>query len=682
MTGGGFYERESSLEGDIDYSRKIDTRNKELVKKLVTAGDPSAPKPASGDGVSSRNIHRMQNHYAACMDEDQLAKAGREPLVRQLGQVVQLYPVSESPIQHNKAPGVTNSKNALSAAIGRLLQSGLKTFITLSVFSDINEPTRNMLYLDPGRVGLSSSEDYADVKITQPYEQVIGEMFYVLYAAEDPAIGKEHAAKLNVPQVWKDVAKEVVAFETALAKVIAVGDILFDPEKHYHLLTGADMARRAPSLDWNLVLTNAFPKDVKAPKEIIVPVPEYLDQLSTLVEATSPRTIQLFVAWSMIRKFGESLDLAHRRPLENFNNGPDGIPSDRTMVCSGNTLDTVPDIVSHYFVEAVFPERARAEAEEIIETLRVTYTNSFRSYNWLDSYTRKGAIEKMKNFVQKIGYSSSGPDDSSPPSIDRFYQGLTLSGRDHFGNQVRAGTFWAQTEFRKLSKKVDRMHMDMNAPTVNAYYSPQSNDINFPAGILQTPMFHVDHPDYLNYGAFGAVVGHEITHGFDNEGRRWDGAGRFRNWWSNSSVEAFNGRASCFVEQYSKFKMAGPDGKEFAVNGEQTLGENIADNGGTKKAFEAWLARYRSDPRGTKYNNKRLPGLEKYTPEQMFFVQYARSWCTKSDPTSVEADLLTNVHAPAKWRIIGVVQNSEYFAKTFQCKAGAPMNPAKKCDLW
>jgi endothelin-converting enzyme len=128
--------------------------------------------------------------------------------------------------------------------------------------------------------------------------------------------------------------------------------------------------------------------------------------------------------------------------------------------------------------------------------------------------------------------------------------------------------------------------------------------------------------------------------------------------------------------------MAGPDGKEFAVNGEQTLGENIADNGGTKKAFEAWLARYRSDPRSTKYNNKRLPGLEKYTPEQMFFVQYARSWCTKSDPTSVEEDLLTNVHAPAKWRIIGVVQNSEYFAKTFQCKAGAPMNPVKKCDLW
>ncbi|KAF9358809.1 hypothetical protein BGX34_008758 [Mortierella sp. NVP85] len=321
----------------------------------------------------------------------------------------------------------------------------------------------------------------------------------------------------------------------------------------------------------------------------------------------------------MIRKFSDSLDTAHRRPAEDLG----GKSSDRSWGCSENTLKTLPDIVSHYFVEAVFPERARAEAEEIINTLRITYTKSFQSYNWLDSYTRNGALEKMKNLVQKIGYSSSGPDDSSPSSIDQFHQEFVPDVQDHFGNQVG---------FRRLIKKVDRMHMEMNAPTANAYYSPQSNDINFPAGILQAPMFHVDYPDYLNHGAFGVVVGHEITHGFDNKGRKWDGTGRYRNWWSNSSVEAFNGRATCFVRQYSKFAMTGPDGKEHAVDGQLTLGENIADNGGIKKVFESWLACYRSDPRSTKYHNRRLPGLEKYTPEQMFFVQYARSWCTKSRP--------------------------------------------------
>ncbi|KAK3828382.1 MAG: hypothetical protein J3Q66DRAFT_434922 [Benniella sp.] len=679
---GGFYERVTIPEDrwKYGYLNMVDTGNTKLVKQLVTSGDPSAPKPVRGDKVSSRNIQRMQDYYAACMDDHQLIKAGREPLVQQLEQVVQLYSIPDSPIQHNKAHDAKNDKDALSTLTGQFLRNGLTTFVRLNTIPDINEPTRNLLYLDTGSVGLPA-DLYANPNATRLYEKLIGEMFYILYATEDPTTGKDKTEKLDVPNVWKDVAKDVVAFETALSKPIAAWLGPFNPETDNHLVTIADLNRRAPSLDWSLFFKNMLPKDVKIPKEIVLTVPKYLDELNKFLEAADSTTIQLYFAWTVIRNFGENLDAAHRRPFDDFNLELNGKPGDRSTVCSARTLETVPDIVSHYFVEAIFPERARAKVEEIIDTLRTTYTKSFQSYNWLDSYTRKGAIDKMKNFVQKIGYSSSGPDDSSPSSIDRFYQGLKLDSRDHFGNQVRASTFWKQVEFGKLNKKVDRMHMDMNAPTVNAYYSTEANDINFPAGILQSPIFHVDHPEYANYGSIGVIAGHEITHGFDNEGRKWDGAGHYRNWWSNSSVEAFHDRANCFVDQYSKFTVPGPDGKEHAIDGQKTLGENIADNGGIKKAFESWLARYRSDPRSTKYNNKRLPGLEKYTPEQMFFIQYGRTWCSKSRPEAWEKNL-EDEHSPAKWRIIGVVQNSEYFAKAFQCKAGTPMNPVKKCNLW
>ncbi|KAF9362275.1 hypothetical protein BGX34_006482 [Mortierella sp. NVP85] len=672
---GGFFERETIPEDGWRYSymEKMNAKNKQLVRQLVTAGDPQSPKPIRGDKVSARNIQRMQGFYASCTDDKQITKVGREPLVRQLEEVAHLYPVAESPIQHVKADVAAEKKDALSTAAGKLLRNDLRTFVNYAVYPDMYDPTRNVLYIDAGSVGLPT-EDYTNANATKPYEQRIGELFYIFYAKEDPTAGKGADVKLEVPKVWKDVAKEVLAFETAFAGVIAPTEVEFTPEKHFNLLTASDLAKRAPSLDLNLVLKNALPKGVKVPKEMVVASPEYFNNLNKLLETTEPKTIQLYLAWSTIRKYSDLLDAAHRRPI-------DAKPVDRNKVCADNALRALPDIVSHYFVKAIFPERARAEVEEIINAIRSIYSKSFQSYNWLDSYTRKGAIEKMKNFVQKIGYSSSGPDDSSPSSIDRFYKGLKVDGQDYFGNQVRANAFWAQVEFGKLNKKVDRMHMDMSSPIVNAYYNPQGNDINFPAGILQTPFFHIDHPEYLNFGSFGTVAGHEITHGFDDEGRKWDGIGRYKNWWSNSSVEAFNTRANCFVEQYSKYSVPGPDGKEHPVSGQLTLGENIADNGGIKKAFESWLERYRSDPRGKKYNNKRLPGLEKYTPEQLFFIQYGRSWCNKNRPEAWKR-LVTNVHSPPKWRIIGVVQNSEYFAKHFQCKAGTPMNPVKKCDLW
>jgi endothelin-converting enzyme len=233
----------------------------------------------------------------------------------------------------------------------------------------------------------------------------------------------------------------------------------------------------------------------------------------------------------MINEFGKYLDKDHRQPLDNLSKAlGDGVSGlDRSKNCVSTTIASLPDIVSHYYVEATFPKPAFGQIDEMINTLRTTYAKTFQSVNWLDSFTRKGALTKLKGLLHKVGYSTSGPDDSSPTSLDKFHKDFKLDGKEYFGNNVRKNEFWARNEFRKLNKKVDRKHMDMSAPTVNSYYDPTKNDMNMIAGIMQRPLYNVNSPQYLNYGSVGTIAGHEMTHGFDNNGRKWDADGAYRN---------------------------------------------------------------------------------------------------------------------------------------------------------
>ncbi|KAG0364241.1 hypothetical protein BGX24_004722 [Mortierella sp. AD032] len=217
---------------------------------------------------------------------------------------------------------------------------------------------------------------------------------------------------------------------------------------------------------------------------------------------------------------------------------------------------------------------------------------------------------------------------------------------------------------------------------VNTFYDLTANQIVFPAGILQRPFFHVESPDYVNYGGFGVVAGHEVTHGFDNMGHRFDSVGRLDNWWTNATEKAFNEKAQCLIDQYGNFTVKGPDGKDHNVDGQLTLSENIADNGGLKQSYRAWQTRLKADPSGKKFKNYQLPGLEKYTRKQLFFISYGRLWCSKERPEYLMQLIRTDIHSPSQWRINGAVQNSPEFSQAFKCPAGSPMNPAKKCQVW
>ena len=530
----------------------------------MDAKDPNIPKPPSDD-ASRRNIQRMHNYFAACMDETQHINAGREPLKREIEEMVKIYRVPGSPITPRKGvtikkDGITgqffgngwitfisppdehysaSSEMDLSGVIGKLLRDGLVTFFKLSVDQDNDDPTLNRMSLGPGSVGLSAEVRADPVKILA-YEQLIGEMFFILYATTDPVAGKDGTVPLVVPQVWKDVANNVVEFEKDFAKFAGFRpqmDAGLRSQMGKKLLPVDEISRRTPSLDWITILRSVYSNGPDAPKEMVVHDEEYLKKLDALLSKTDRLTIQLFLAWSIIRQYGRFLDKAHRRNIDDYKQKSDDDQDNRAEFCYKKTLKIVPDIIGHYFVETTLSKPARDKLEEIIITILESYSTSLQSqesHEWLETSARKGALKKIENLVQVIGYSYSEPDNRSPSSIDQFYSGLDLDGQDHFGNQVRASEFWAKVEFETLNKKFDRMHMKDIPTKNNAYNRRNINGVYFPAGVLQSPLFNVDFPEYLNYGGFGATTGgHEITHTLDNYGVTFDETGR-----SGSKVSA------------------------------------------------------------------------------------------------------------------------------------------------
>ncbi|KAF9171855.1 hypothetical protein BGX21_009732 [Mortierella sp. AD011] len=651
-----------------------------LIRAIATPGNPRLPKFTGDETVNKRNLGKIQNYYASCMDEAQQDKAGREPLLNQIQNLIELFSVQDSDlVKHSSKKSVILSetdRRSLSTVIGQYINNGIDTVFDFSIDTAPTDPDHYYVSVEGSGFGLPDSSAYNDTQTVAPYEKMIGEMFTLILGSSRTITGTIH-----VPKNWAQVAKNVVAFETSLSQITAESYENYS-EKSIRIHPVADLAERTPSLDWSIIFGNAFPQDVKAPSDVYVIALDYFDKLNTLLENTSPKTLQNYFAWTLMRTYGSNLGQAYRKPLDDFAALFQVTPSlpDLSSQCVGIVSDKLGDLVGHYFVEAAFPKATIAKIHEIVVSLREAYAENFKIYDWFDSYTRKGALEKIKAIIENDGYSMGTPNDGILSSINAYYGTLTVLPDDFFGNQVKSLSFSTQNQFRLLNTVVNRKSMAFTPQTVNAYYQPTMNDINILAGITQSPLFHIGNPEYLNYGAIGMVVGHEIGHGFDNNGRNYDATGRLRNWWSNSSANAFEVKTQCLVEEYSNFTIKGPDSQILHVDGQNTLPENIADNGGIKMAYEAWSARYRSDPNSLRYNNKKLPGFESFTPEQLFFIQYGHTWCSKLRPEAADI-ILQDVHSPTQWRINGVARNSEFFARAFKCKPNAPMNPVNKCSV-
>ncbi|KAG0235119.1 hypothetical protein BGW42_005769 [Actinomortierella wolfii] len=450
-----------------------------------------------------------------------------------------------------------------------------------------------------------------------------------------------------------------------------------------------DLNEVMPSLDWHLIFKTAFPSDVPIPKEINMLWSFYLARINRAFTESPMETIRNYFAWTMIRTLGKNLSEDYRRPLialEQFL--PTTTKKDinrqqnRQLVCLDLVNEFIGQMAGHFFVKSIFPEAAQTQVRSIVTEVRRSFEQDLGQYDWLDETTRKNAIHKLQSIIDKVGYSHDHPNVGSSKAIEQWYASYAIHKADHFGNVLRGRQWRAEQFLREVPRKVNRLSMHQLPQTVNAFYNPTGNSIEIMTGILRDPFFHPDAPDYLNFAGVGTVIAHEIGHGFDNNGRRYDENGIIRDWWTEESVTNFDEKAQCFMDQYGNFTVKGPDGKDHHLNTWNTQGENIADNGGMKLAFNTWRQRLNSQSLSSRQNNRKLPGLERFSLEQLYFIQYARAFCAKSTPEHSVRMLNDDNHAPHKFRINGVLQNSEDFARAFQCKPGSPMNPVNKCVLW
>ncbi|KAF9904456.1 hypothetical protein EC991_002674 [Linnemannia zychae] len=707
---GGFYEKqpEPTDEYSPDYFQFLVDKNNQLIREIVDPSLGKSPTPPKNDKAALANLKKLQDFYASCMDEQAIKKVGRKPLISQINSIFSTFPAPS---------GATAAAPADKKVVGRtmagLSRQALAGLVKLEVGPDPNDPLRNVLGVNESGLSLSK-EDLKSPEAIKEFENSVARIFQAVFGKEETKKKEEKEDKgsngskepntkpkpvLVVDKQWKDIAKDIVAFEKQLAAISTDMRDRYNPLKNNNPRTVAQLSELVPGIDWPLFISESLPKGVINSKPIIVESIDYLTKLGPLLKKTKAQTLRNYFIWNVIlgspnsqALLADHSILAHIRTHRNDRTTTGttiikteslphtGIP--RWQVCVGQINDNLGDLAGHYYIQTAFPGSSRATVLSMVDSLLQTYKRAFPTLKWLDKTTLQGALQKLKDMVRLMGYSTKNPDVASSKSLQQFYKTLPISRTDYVKNLVESVVWTRKNDMSKLNVPVDRRHFLTYPQLVNAFYNPSANQILFPAGILQRPFFHVENPEYVNYGAFGVVAGHEVGHAFDNTGRNYDSIGRVHNWWTNSTVKAFNDRTQCLIDQYGNFTVKGPDNKEHHVDGHLTLGENIADNGGLKYSFRAWQYRMKSDTSGRRYKNFKLPGLEKYTQEQLFFVSYARLWCSKETPSALMQQIQRDPHSPAVWRIRGVVQNSPEFAKAFQCKKGSPMNPVKKCEVW
>jgi len=447
-----------------------------------------------------------------------------------------------------------------------------------------------------------------------------------------------------------------------------------DVTKYYNPMSLKDADLLTPQISLSIIINNLAPSDVKTNRLIILS-PEYMKTLSSVLEETSREILQAYFVWKVIQAFSSVLEADEIKPYKRFINELQGkdpeSSSERWRICVNHVDGGLGWILSRFFVEKAFSAKAKEFGDQIVSDIKETFIEKLKVTSWMDKDVIKLAIEKVHKIVQKIGYPTKSPNIMDPPSLLDYYRSVEVSPSTFFKNYLSIIRFDVAREWSSLGKPVDRDEWGMSVPTVNAYYNPPGNEIVFPAGIMQFPVFDVEVPQYLSYGAFGSVSGHELSHAFDSTGRHYDQNGNYTDWWTNSTVAGFKDRANCFVDQYHNYTIPGPDGSPLHVNGKLTLGENIADAGGVAAAFTAWKKRQAETP------NQDLPGLEFFTQEQLFFVSYANWWCGKSRKETAISRIYTDPHAPKWARILGTMANSKDFKESFKCPSKEPV-----CELW
>jgi endothelin-converting enzyme/putative endopeptidase len=584
----------------------------------------TAAKSASREDPETKKIG---DYYASCMDEPAINARGAAALDPALKKIAAL-----------------SNARGLAPLVAELHTMGVGAFFSFGAEADFKEANMVRAIADQGGLGLPDRDYYYrdDPKSVELRKQYV-----------------EHVGRMLALTGAKSGADAVVKVETALAKEALDAVHRRDPSAIYHKTTPAELQALTPAFDWS-----AYFKGVGAPPidALNVTEPAFFKGYNQVITETSLDDLKTYLRWHLVHS--SAAVLSEPFVKENFvfygttlTGAKELRP--RWKRCVQYTDGDLGEALGKAFVKEAFGPAAKEDTLKMVRELETTLEDDIKGLSWMTDATRAQALVKLHAIANKIGY----------PDKWRDYSALQIVRGDALGNSERANAFEFHRQMNRIGKPLDKSEWEMTPPTVNAYYHPLQNNVNFPAGILQPPFYNPKADAAVNYGGSGAVIGHELTHGFDDSGRQFDAAGNLKDWWTDADSKAFDQRAQCFVDQYSGFTAV----DDVKVNGKLTLGENAADAGGTRIALVAYLASL-----GTQ-GGKTLDG---FSPEQRFFIGYGQSWCQNMRPERERMLAQTNPHSPPRYRVNGVLSNMPEFAKAFSCKPDAPMVRANACRVW
>src|SRR5437016_5170467 len=607
---------------------EIDERNKLMLRKILEQASVENPGRSAVE-------QKIGDYYGSCMDEKAADAKGLAPLKPELARIA-----------------AVKDKAELIDAVARVHLIGPNPLFHFYSSPDLHNAEMVIAYVDQGGLTLPDRDYYIkdDAKMVEMRKHLVE------YATQIVTLSGQSA------QQAAESAQTILRIETGLAKASMDRTARRGPKSREHKLS----RDQAVALASNFSLNRYF-SDTGAPSfsELNVSNPEFFKQVNALLDSEPVDTWKTYVSWHMLDAASPWLSkpfVDANFKMKQYLTGQAEI-QERWKRCVNATDEALGEALGQKYVELTFGADGKQRMLKMVDALEQSLDQDIRGLPWMTEETKKQAKIKLDAIRNKIGY----------PDVWRDYSKLSVERGDLIGNFLRANEFESRRQIAKINKPLDRKEWGMTPPTVNAYYSGSRNEIVFPAGILQPPFFDKTMDDPVNYGGIGVVIGHELTHGFDDQGRQFDTTGNLRDWWTDQDAKEFEKRASCIADEYSNFIAV----DDLKLNGKLTLGENTADNGGARIALMALLNTLAQDKSG-----KAAEKIDGYTPEQRYFLGFGRVWCEKRRPEYSRMLVNVDPQSPGRYRVNGVVQNMPEFQKAWGCKTEQPMVRENACRVW